>query len=86
VIDEAALISALQKGSILSAGLDVFEDEPRVPQALIDIPHVVLLPHIASASHHTRKLMAGLVVDNLVSWFSGEGPLTPVPETPWKQA
>jgi lactate dehydrogenase-like 2-hydroxyacid dehydrogenase len=86
VIDEAALITALKNGTILSAGLDVFEDEPRVPQALIDLPHVVLLPHIASASHHTRKLMAGLVVDNLISWFSGKGPLTPVPETPWKQA
>ncbi len=86
VIDEAAMIKALQNGTILSAGLDVFEDEPRVPQALIDIPHVVLLPHIASASHHTRKLMAQLVVDNLISWFSGKGPVTPVPETPWKQS
>jgi lactate dehydrogenase-like 2-hydroxyacid dehydrogenase len=83
VVDEAALIAALKTGAILSAGLDVFEDEPRVPQALIDIPHVVLLPHVGSASHYTRRLMGQLVVDNLVSWFSGKGPLTPVPETPW---
>jgi lactate dehydrogenase-like 2-hydroxyacid dehydrogenase len=85
VVDEPALIKALQTGTILSAGLDVFDDEPRVPQGLIDIPHVVLLPHIASASHHTRGLMAQLVIDNLISWFSGKGPITPVPETPWKQ-
>jgi lactate dehydrogenase-like 2-hydroxyacid dehydrogenase len=84
VVDEAALIEALAAGKILSAGLDVFEDEPRVPQALIDMPHVVLLPHVGSASHHTRNLMGQLVVDNLVSWFSGKGPLTPVPETPWR--
>jgi lactate dehydrogenase-like 2-hydroxyacid dehydrogenase len=84
VVDEAALIKALAAGTILSAGLDVFEDEPRVPQALIDMPHVVLLPHVGSASHHTRRLMGQLVVDNLISWFSGKGPLTPVPETPWK--
>ncbi len=83
VVDEQALIKALADRTILSAGLDVFEDEPRVPQALIDMPHVVLLPHVGSASHHTRRLMGQLVVDNLVSWFSGKGPLTPVPETPW---
>jgi lactate dehydrogenase-like 2-hydroxyacid dehydrogenase len=85
VVDELALIEALKSGAILSAGLDVFEDEPRVPQALIDIPHTVLLPHIASASHYTRGLMANLVVDNLISWFSGQGPLTPVSETPYKK-
>ncbi len=86
VIDEQALIKALADKTILTAGLDVFEDEPRVPQALIDMPHVVLLPHIGSASHHTRRLMGQLVVDNLTSWFSGKGPITPVPETPWKRA
>jgi lactate dehydrogenase-like 2-hydroxyacid dehydrogenase len=85
VVDEPALIEALRSGTILTAGLDVFEDEPRVPQALIDMPHVVLLPHVGSASHHTRRLMGQLVVDNLVSWFSGKGPLTPVPETPWRK-
>jgi lactate dehydrogenase-like 2-hydroxyacid dehydrogenase len=85
VVDEEALIRALNAKTILGAGLDVFEDEPRVPQALIDIPHVVLLPHVGSASHHTRNLMGQLVVDNLLSWFSGKGPITPVPETPWKK-
>jgi lactate dehydrogenase-like 2-hydroxyacid dehydrogenase len=85
VVDEQALIKALADKTILTAGLDVFEDEPRVPQALIDMPHVVLLPHVGSASHHTRKLMGQLVVDNLTSWFSGKGPITPVPETPWKK-
>jgi lactate dehydrogenase-like 2-hydroxyacid dehydrogenase len=85
VVDEQALIGALRDKVILTAGLDVFEDEPRVPQALIDMPHLVLLPHVGSASHHTRRLMGQLVVDNLVSWFSGKGPLTPVAETPWRR-
>jgi lactate dehydrogenase-like 2-hydroxyacid dehydrogenase len=83
VVDEQALIEALQSGTILSAGLDVYEDEPRVPQELIDLEHVVLLPHIASASVHTRNAMGKLVADNLIAWFEGKGPLTPVPETPY---
>ena len=82
VVDEAALIAALRDGTILSAGLDVFEKEPQVPQELIDMDHVVLLPHVGSASVHTRNAMAQLVVDNLVAWFDGKAPLTPVPETP----
>lgn len=80
VIDEAALIAALRDKKILSAGLDVFEDEPRVPAELIAMDHVVLLPHVGSASVHTRNAMGQLVVDNLVSWFGGKGALTPVPE------
>jgi lactate dehydrogenase-like 2-hydroxyacid dehydrogenase len=80
VVDEAALIQALRDKRILSAGLDVFEDEPRVPSELIAIDHVVLLPHVGSASVHTRNAMAQLVVDNLVSWFAGNGAITPVPE------
>jgi lactate dehydrogenase-like 2-hydroxyacid dehydrogenase len=84
VVDEQALIHALKSGTILSAGLDVYEDEPRVPQELIDLEHVVLLPHIASASVHTRNAMGKLVADNLISWFDGKGPLTPVAETPWR--
>jgi lactate dehydrogenase-like 2-hydroxyacid dehydrogenase len=83
VVDEQALIEALRTGTILSAGLDVFEHEPKVPQELIEMDHVVLLPHVASASIHTRNAMGQLVVDNLTSWFSGKGPVTPVPETPW---
>jgi lactate dehydrogenase-like 2-hydroxyacid dehydrogenase len=81
VVDTEALIDALQNGTILSAGLDVFEDEPRVPQALIDMPHVVLLPHIGSASLVTRAAMSQLVVDNLVSWFDTGAPVTPIAET-----
>lgn len=83
VIDEQALVEALRNKTILSAGLDVFEDEPKVPQALIDMEHVVLLPHVGSASVHCRDKMGQLVVDNLVAWAAGKPPLTPVPETPW---
>lgn len=86
VVDEQALITALRTGTILSAGLDVFESEPHVPQELIDMEHVVLLPHIASASAHTRDAMGQLVVDNLTSWFAGTGPISPVPETPWPRS
>lgn len=83
VVDEPALIEALKAKTILSAGLDVFEDEPRVPAELIGMDHVVLFPHVGSASVHTRNAMAQLVVDNLVSFADGKGPLTPVAETPW---
>ncbi|WP_376985309.1 2-hydroxyacid dehydrogenase [Bosea sp. R86505] len=86
VVDEQALIEALRSKTILSAGLDVFEDEPRVPAELIAIDHVVLLPHVGSASVHTREQMGQLLVDNLFSWFDGKGPLTPVAETPWTKA
>jgi lactate dehydrogenase-like 2-hydroxyacid dehydrogenase len=86
VVDEQALIEALRSKTILSAGLDVFEDEPRVPAELIAMDHVVLLPHVGSASVHTREQMGQLLVDNLFSWFDGKGPLTPVAETPWTKA
>lgn len=80
-VDEDALAAALADGTILAAGLDVFRDEPRVPRALVDLPNASLLPHVGSASVHTRRAMADLVVDNLASWFDGRGALTPVPET-----
>jgi lactate dehydrogenase-like 2-hydroxyacid dehydrogenase len=83
VVDETALIAALREGKIMSAGLDVFANEPRVPQELIDMEHVVLFPHVGSASVHTRNAMGQLVVDNLLSYAAGRGPLTPVAETPW---
>ena len=82
VVDEIALIKALRDGTIRSAGLDVFEDEPNVPQALIDIDRIVLLPHVGSASVHTRNAMGQLVVDNLLNWKASGKPLTPVSETP----
>jgi lactate dehydrogenase-like 2-hydroxyacid dehydrogenase len=84
VVDEAALIDALQKKTIYSAGLDVFADEPNVPRELIEMEQVVLLPHVGSASVHTRRAMDQLVVDNLLAWADGRPPLTPVPETPWR--
>jgi lactate dehydrogenase-like 2-hydroxyacid dehydrogenase len=83
VVDEKALIEALRAKKILSAGLDVFEDEPRVPKELIEIDRVALFPHVASASVETRRAMGQLVVDNLKAWVAGKPPLTPVPETPW---
>jgi lactate dehydrogenase-like 2-hydroxyacid dehydrogenase len=83
VVDETALIEALRNKTILSAGLDVYENEPHLPPALIEMQHVVLLPHVGSASIYTRKAMGQLMVDNLKSWLEGKGPLTPVPETPW---
>jgi hypothetical protein len=86
LVDEAALITALGEGSILSAGLDVFETEPHVPAELIEMDHVVLLPHVGSASVHTRDRMGQLVVDNVKAWFETGRPLTPVAETPLRAA
>ena len=84
VLDEPALIAALKSGTILAAGLDVFEKEPNVPDELRALQNVVLLPHIGSASVVTRNAMDQLVVDNLKAWFAGKPPLTPVVETPVK--
>ena len=80
-VDEAALVAALANGTIAAAGLDVFADEPNVSQALLDAPNTTLLPHVGSASVHTRRAMADLVVDNLAEWFMTGRPLTSVPET-----
>ncbi len=84
LVDEDALVEALTAGTIHSAGLDVFAREPHVPAALMALDHVVLLPHVGSASVHTRQRMGALMVENLVSWFAGKGPVTPVSETPWR--
>jgi lactate dehydrogenase-like 2-hydroxyacid dehydrogenase len=83
VVDEAALIRALQQRTILSAGLDVYVNEPEVPAELIAMDNVVLFPHLGSASVATRAKMDQLVVDNLLAWAAGKAPPTPVPETPW---
>jgi lactate dehydrogenase-like 2-hydroxyacid dehydrogenase len=83
VVDEPALIEALKNRTIYSAGLDVFAKEPQVPKELMEMDHVVLLPHLGSASEATRAAMDQLVVDNILAWAAGKPPLTPVPETPY---
>ncbi len=83
VVDEPALIKALQDKTIMAAGLDVYLREPEVPAELIAMENVVLFPHLGSASVYTRTRMDQLVVDNLKAWAAGKPPLTPVPETPW---
>jgi len=77
VVDEDALVEELVSGRI-SAGLDVFADEPRVPEALRDLPNVVLTPHVASATTETRAAMTRIVVDNVLAYLAGEPLLTPV--------
>ncbi|MCQ4294239.1 2-hydroxyacid dehydrogenase [Pseudomonas stutzeri] len=78
VVDEPALVAALQDGRLGGAGLDVFADEPRVPTALCELPNVVLLPHIGSATHETRGAMEDLLLDNLDCFVREGRLLTPV--------
>ena len=80
VVDEAALIDALEQGVIAGAGLDVFESEPQVPERLRALPQVVLSPHIGSATGQTRQAMADLAFDNLQRGVTGQALRTPVPE------
>ncbi|MFL9927022.1 2-hydroxyacid dehydrogenase [Herbaspirillum lusitanum] len=80
VVDEAALISALQQGKIAGAGLDVFEHEPHIPAELAALDNVVLTPHMASGTLITRTAMADLAFNNLQAHFSGKPVLTPVPQ------
>ena len=79
VVDEAALIEALQNGTIAGAGLDVFENEPNVPAALAALDNVVLTPHVGSATWQTRHAMGDLAFGNLVAHFAGKPLLSPVP-------
>lgn len=81
-VDQAALIDALASGGILAAGLDVYESEPHLPAALLQLERAVLLPHMASGTTHSREGMSRLVTQNLVSYFTTGRALTPVPETP----
>lgn len=78
VVDESALIEALRSGGIAGAGLDVFADEPRVPDALKGCDNVVLTPHLASSTEQTRRAMADLVLANVEAVLAGQSPLTPV--------
>jgi len=78
IVDDAALAEALRDRTIAAAGLDVFEGEPAVNPALLTVPNVVLTPHIASATIPTRRAMADLAADNLISFLGGNGALTPI--------
>jgi hydroxypyruvate reductase len=77
-VDEAALVHALQEGRIAGAGLDVFVNEPRVPESLMQMDNVVLQPHVGSGTHATRAAMAKVVTDNVAAWFAHRPLLTPV--------
>jgi lactate dehydrogenase-like 2-hydroxyacid dehydrogenase len=78
IVDTDALVRALQEGRLGGAALDVFEDEPRVDPRLLDLPQVVLTPHLGSAGDATRSAMCGLAVRNVAAVLAGSGPLTPV--------
>jgi lactate dehydrogenase-like 2-hydroxyacid dehydrogenase len=80
VVDETALIAALETGKLGAAGLDVFENEPHIPEALRKMPNVVLTPHIGSATIETRAAMAQLAVDNLLQHRKDGTVISPVPE------
>jgi lactate dehydrogenase-like 2-hydroxyacid dehydrogenase len=79
VVDEKALVAALQEGRIAGAALDVFEDEPQVPAELLAMENVVLTPHLASGTHETRNAMSRLAFANLQAHFSGRPVLTRAP-------
>ena len=78
IVDDAALAAALRQKTIAAAGLDVFESEPHVHPDLLEVPNVVLTPHIASATAPTRLAMARLAADNLIAVLGGHAPLTPL--------
>jgi lactate dehydrogenase-like 2-hydroxyacid dehydrogenase len=78
VVDEDALIEALQSGKLGGAGLDVFVNEPQVPEVLFGMDNVVLQPHVGSATHDTRRAMSQLVLDNLDAKFAGKPLLTEI--------
>jgi hydroxypyruvate reductase len=77
VVDEPALLAALENGTIAGAGLDVFAAEPHVPERFKALDNVVLLPHVASGTHETRQAMADLTVSNLDAFFAGRGVVSP---------
>jgi lactate dehydrogenase-like 2-hydroxyacid dehydrogenase len=78
VVDEAALVAALKSGTIKAAALDVFPDEPNVPQALLDLPNVVVEPHIATMTFDSRQAICDLVVANIKAYFAGKPLPTPL--------
>ena len=80
IVDEPALVRALEAGTIKAAGLDVFADEPRIPSKLLAMDNVVVLPHVGSATRETRQAMGDLCKANLDAYFGGKGVLTLIPE------
>jgi lactate dehydrogenase-like 2-hydroxyacid dehydrogenase len=80
VVDEAEMVKALQEGRLGNAGLDVFEAEPKVPEALFPMENVTLLPHVGSATVETRQAMGDLVTDNLSRYLKDGTVISPVPE------
>jgi len=78
IVDDSALAAALMAGRIAAAGLDVFEDEPRVNADLLSLSNVVLTPHIASATRGTRRAMAQVAADNLIGYLIHGRALTPL--------
>ena len=83
VVDDKALVEALQEGEIAGAALDVYENEPALTEGMTDLENLMLLPHIGSASHETRGRMADLVADNVLDALSGQSPRCLVPS--WKK-
>ncbi len=79
-VDEPYLVDALVNKRLAGAGLDVFADEPRIPEALFSLDSVVLQPHTGSGTHATRHAMGQMVVDNLAAFFAGKPLLSPIPE------
>jgi hydroxypyruvate reductase 2 len=82
VVDETALVAALTESRLGGAGLDVYQDEPRVPFALFGLDQVIRQPHQGSATRETRRAMADLVIGNLDLFFAGEALLTPLASSP----
>lgn len=80
VINEAALVNALERGKVLAAGLDVFEDEPKISPGLLSHPRSVLLPHIGTFTNESQYKMEKLVLDNMVAALENNTLLTPVSE------
>lgn len=80
IVDEPALVRALEDGTIKAAGLDVFADEPNIPAPLMTMDNVVLLPHVGSATRETRQAMGDLCKANLDAWFRERRTLTLIPE------
>ena len=86
VVDEAALVSALREGTIAGAGLDVYEDEPRMAEGLSSCQNTVLLPHLGSATHATRAAMSRIAGENLIAVLEGRRPANLVNPEVWKEA